>query len=270
MTTQDPELPPSPADEDVHTPATPDDVHRPATSDDDLEGFETSMSRFSRSIRSWLVVLLAILLVVPLGGWLVDELAFRRSGEAVTESLGEDASLADAVMLVRSIGCDGRVSTGSGFLTELDDEPVVVTNRHVVQDARTVGLRPLQGGQAFTATGYRLAGNADVAVLELAAAPDDSVILALGGTPRPGQDVRVVGFPAARPYTTDGTVTDVGGGQMVLELGVAPGVSGSPVVDTDGIVVGQIFARTDEGRGVATAGDALRTAVATAEPTTAC
>lgn len=247
----------------------PAEVDAPA-SDDDLDGFETTMSRFSRRLRRWLVVVLAVMLVVPLGGWLVDEFAFRRSGDTVADSLGEDASLADAVMLVRSIGCDGRVSTGSGFLTQLEDRPVLVTNRHVVEGARTVGLRPLQGGAAHTATGYRLASEADVAVLELDALPDGAVTLPLGATPRAGEDVRVVGFPAARPYTTAGTVTRVAGGQLILELAVAPGVSGSPVVDDGGAVVGQVFARTADGGGVATAGDTLRTAVATAEPATAC
>lgn len=258
MTTEDPEPPSGP---EVETAPEPQD---------DLDGFETAMSRFSRRLRSWLVVLVAVMLVVPLGGWLVDEFAFRRSGDSVTASLGDDASIAAAVMLVRSIGCDGQVSTGSGFLTRLDDATVVVTNRHVVEGARTVGLRPLEGGVASTATGYRLARGADVAVLELDDAPEDGVLLPLGGTPSLGEDVRVVGFPAARPYTTAGTVAEVAGGQLRLELAVSPGVSGSPVVDVDGTVVGQVFARTDDGDGVATAGDALRAAVATAEPQTAC
>lgn len=237
---------------------------------DDLDGFETSMSRFSRRIRKWLVVVVALSLVVPLGGWLIDELAFRRSGADVAEELGEDARLADAVMLVRSIGCDGRVSTGSGFLTELDGVAVVVTNRHVVEGARTVGLRPLEGGASTTATGYRTAVNADVAVLELDAMPEEGLALPLGPSPGEGQDVRVVGFPAARPYTTAGTVIRDDGGQLLLELPVAPGVSGSPVVDGDGAVVGQVFARTDDGDGVATSGDALRTAVRTAERVEPC
>ncbi|MBW3657645.1 MAG: serine protease [Actinobacteria bacterium] len=243
---------------------TTDDEH------DDLDGFETSMSRFSNRIRKWLVVVVALSLVVPVGGWLIDELAFRRSGADVAEQLGEDGRLADAVMLVRSIGCDGQVSTGSGFLTLVDDEAVVITNRHVVEGARTVGLRPLEGGPATTATGYRLAANADVAVLELEAMPDDGLALPLGPSPREGQDVRVVGFPAARPYTTEGTVADDTGGQLLLELAVAPGVSGSPVVDADGAVVGQIFARTDDGDGVATSGSVLQTAVRTAEHAEPC
>lgn len=254
-------------------PARPDDRTTEVTTEeehDDLDGFETSMSRFSRRIRTWLVVVVAISLVVPLGGWLIDELAFRRSGADVAEQLGDDAALADAVMLVRSIGCDGRVSTGSGFLTEVDGTSVVVTNRHVVEGARTVGLRALEGGASTTATGYRLAGNADVAVLELDAMPEGGLALPLGASPRVGQDVRVVGFPAARPYTTAGTVVEDRGGQLLLELAVAPGTSGSPVVDDDGAVVGQVFARTGDGDGVATSGDALRTAVDTAERAVAC
>ncbi|MBW3621510.1 MAG: serine protease [Actinobacteria bacterium] len=257
MTTEDQELSSGP---EAHADPDPDD----------LDGFETSMSRFSARLRKWLVVVVALSLVVPLGGWLIDELAFRRSGADVAEQLGEDARLADAVMLVRSIGCDGRVSTGSGFLTQVGDDVVLVTNRHVVAGARTVGLRPLEGGTSTTGTGYRLATNADVAVVELDAAPEGGLALPIGPTPDVGQDVQVVGFPAARPYTTAGTVAEVGGGQLLLELAVSPGVSGSPVVDADGTVVGQVFARTDDGDGVATAGDALRAAVESAEPAAPC
>lgn len=270
----DPEEPVSSRLEDPVVPAdgdTPDDPARGSVgASDDLEGYETGMSRFSRRIRGWLVVVVAASLVLPLGGWLLDELAFQRSGDTVTEQLGEDAPLTDAVLLVRSIGCDGRVSTGSAFVMDLDGERVVVTNRHVVEGARTVGLRPLEGGPSRTATGYRLATRADVAVLELDDPEEAVQPLPFAGAPTVGQDVRLIGFPGGRPFTTAGTVTEAAGGQLRLELDVSPGASGSPVVDEDGGVVGQIFASTREGDGVATAGDVLLAAIAEAEPSEPC
>lgn len=257
--------------EDPAAPAAASDgsMHEPARSGDDLDGYETGMSRFSRRIRGWLVVVVAASLVLPLGGWLLDELAFQRSGDNVADELGEDAPLTDAVLLVRSIGCDGQVSTGSAFVMDLDGQRVVVTNRHVVEGARTVGLRPLEGGPSRTATGYRLASRADVAVLEVD--PEDTVQpLPFAGAPSVGQDVRLIGFPGGRPFTTAGTVTAVAGGQLRLELDVSPGASGSPVVDEDGGVVGQIFASTREGDGVATSGDALLAAITEAAPSDPC
>ena len=219
---------------------------------DSLEGLETSMSRFLGRGR-WIVALvLAIALVFPVGGWLLDELAFRGSGDAVEAELGDAAFLADAVLLVRSVDCGGLVSTGSAFAVEVDDEVVLVTNRHVVDDARTIGVRPLDGGPSVRAANHRLSDLADVAVLEL----DDPTLmpepLPSGDEAAIGAEVRIIGFPGGRAATTTGPVAVAGPDRMVLDLEVDAGASGSPVLDGEGNVVGQVFARTSEGTGVAT------------------
>lgn len=235
---------------------------------DDLEGYETSMARFARRFRVWLAALLAAALVVPLGGWLIDEIAYRVSGSQVEAEV--DPAVVDAVLLVRAIGCDGRVSTGSAFVADVDGTPTVITNRHVVDGARTVSLRALEGGPSTAAAGTRLAVGADVAVVEVADPATLPEPLALGRAPEPQQEVRLVGFPAALPFTTAGTVEAVGQGQVLLDLRTDPGASGSPVVDLDDRVVAQVFARTEDGRGVATPVDVLAQAVATAEPAPPC
>lgn len=238
--------------------------------EDDLDGFETTWARLVRRFGPWLAGLLAVVLVLPVGGWLVDELEFRASGEAVTEALGGDADLADALLLVRAVGCGGTLATGSAFAVDLGDGPVIVTNRHVVEDARTVGLRRLDGGPVIAVDSHRLAPDADVAVLDLADPDDLPPALARGRTPAAGDDVRLVGFPAARPFTTRGTVAEVTPTRLVVDLQTDPGASGSPVVDARGQVVGQIFARTHGERGLATPVDRLAGAVAEAAPAPAC
>ncbi len=231
---------------------TPEPEGDDAFDPDSLEGLETSMSRFLGRGR-WIVALvLAIALVFPVGGWLLDELAFRGSGDAVEAELGDAAFLADAVLLVRSVDCGGLVSTGSAFALEIDGEVVLVTNRHVVDGARTIGVRPLDGGPSVRVASHRLSDLADVAVLELDDAAQMPEPLPSGAEADIGDEVRIIGFPGGRAATTTGPVAMARADRMVLDLQVDGGASGSPVLDGEGSVVGQVFARTSEGTGVAT------------------
>ena len=219
---------------------------------DSLEGLETSMSRFLGPGRWVLALVLAVALVFPVGGWLLDELAFRGSGDAVGEELGDSAFLADAVLLVRSVDCGGAVSTGSAFAVEIDDEVVLVTNRHVVDGARTIGVRPLDGGPSVRVATHAVSDVADVAVLELGDGAQMPQSLPSGSLAGIGDEVRIIGFPGGRAATSTGTVSLARAERMVLDLQVDPGASGSPVLDEEGNVVGQVFARTSDGAGIAT------------------
>jgi S1-C subfamily serine protease len=250
-------------------PAERTDGHDP-DDPDDLEGLETSMSRMLARAKGWLALVVAIALVLPFGGWLVDEFAFGSAGSEVEQQLGADANLADTLLLVRSSDCVGRTTTGSAFAVELDGVAVVVTNRHVVEDARTIAVRPLDGGVALQVAAHRLAADADVAVLELAAAGDVPPTLRPGPAVAPGDEVRVVGFPAGRPRITAGPVEEATPGRLLLDLAVDPGASGSPVLDEAGHVVGQVHARTPDGRGIATPLAALVAAAESATPATPC
>lgn len=236
---------------------------------DSLEGVETSMSRFLGRGR-WIVALvLAIALAFPVGGWLLDEVAFRGAGDAVEAELGGAAFLADAVLMVRSIDCGGVVSTGSAFAVELDDEVVLVTNRHVVDGARTIGVRPLDGGPSVRVATHGSSDLADVAVLELGDGEMMPEPLPVGEVAELGDQVRIIGFPGGRASTTTGPVTVARADRMVLDLQVDAGASGSPVLDADGNLVGQVFARTSEGGGVATPLPRLLEAATQVSPTDA-
>lgn len=232
-------------------------------SDDDLAGYETGLSRLANRARGWLALFVAVVLVVPIGGWLLQEIAFRRSGVEVTEQAGGEG-LAGSVFLVRAARCDGSAGSGSGFVVQRDGAPVVVTNRHVVEGARIVSVRRITGGAAHDVARYGIGRDADVAVLELADASSLPAPLPFGGPAREGASVRVVGFPSARPFTTAGAVVGVEPHRLLLDVRTDPGASGSAVVDDDGRVVGQIFARTGDGRGLATPVGPLTDAIAAA------
>jgi V8-like Glu-specific endopeptidase len=85
-----------------------------------------------------------------------------------------------------------------------------------------------------------------------------------------GDPLRLVGFPAARPFTTLGTVAAVTDRELLVSLPTEPGASGSPLVAADGTVVGQIFARTVDGQGLATPIVRLLAAAREAVPARGC
>jgi hypothetical protein len=243
--------------------------------DDDLAGVRTPMSRLLAASRRWLALLVAAVLLLPTGAWLLDELRFRRSGAEVVETLEgtlEGAAIGRTVLLVRAAGCTPvTAGSGSAFVVDVGQGPVVVTNRHVVEDARRVGLRALDGTTTTRVTRVLVSDTADVAVLEVADPDALPPALTLStATVEPGQPVRLIGFPAAQPFTTAGTVLDVSAGQLLLELEVVPGASGSPVVTEDGVVVGQVYAVTADALGVATPAARLARAIGDARPVEPC
>ena len=234
---------------------------------DDLEGYETSMTRFMDRAKGALGILLAVALVVPFGAGLLQVLVFDRAGDRVVDELSAsdlDAALASSVLRVGGTTCAGGGSvTGTAFAVTVDGRDLLLTNAHVVDDVRSLGVRPLQGGPGQAVARWRPSRSADVAVLELADPEGLPATLALADRgPEPGDAVRTVGFPSGLPFTAAGEVAAVGGGRMELDMRVDPGASGSPVLETtDGAVVGQVYARTDEGRGVGTPVGTLRAAL---------
>ncbi|MFU8840643.1 MAG: S1 family peptidase [Nitriliruptoraceae bacterium] len=236
---------------------------------DDLEGYRTTTMRVLGRFRLVLGLVVAGAMLVPAGGWVLDRLAVRAASEAVLEALGDDADLAASFRLVRSVDCLGRATSGSAFALETGGATVLVTNRHVVDQARTTLVQPLDAGSGAPVTGVRLATIADVAVLEVDA---EALPPPLRGGPSAsvGQPVITVGFPGARPTLREGRVDRVEATRLVLGLEVAGGASGSPVLDEDGRVVGQVYARTTEGRGLATPIELLQAAIAEAAPVAPC
>ncbi|MFP4311572.1 MAG: serine protease [Nitriliruptoraceae bacterium] len=244
------------------------DLRYPAPPED-LTGYRTRRMRVLSRFKLILGLLVAVAMIVPAGGWVLDRLAMRDAADDVLEALGEDVDLAASMRLVHSVDCLGRARSGSAFALEVAGETVLVTNRHVLEQARSSVVQPLDGSSGTAVRGIRLARSADVAVLEVdeAALPPP---LERGPAARVGQPVISVGFPGARPTFREGRVDRVEPTRLVLGLEVAGGASGSPVMDEQGRVIGQVYARTSEGRGLATPIDLVAAAVDEAVPATPC
>jgi S1-C subfamily serine protease len=135
---------------------------------------------------------------------------------------------------------------------------LIVTNAHVVagEDDTTVTTR---GGSTFDATPVLYDTNNDLAVLSI---PDSVPSLPLAGPPARGQSGAVLGYPDNGPYraaparfgeTHDVVSEDSYGRGPIrrsissLRGSVRSGNSGGPLVDTDGRVLGTVFASTTYG-----------------------
>lgn len=243
--------------------------------EDDLAGLRTPLGRLGAHARRWVAVLVAAAMLLPAGWWAVEEVRFLRSGAQVVETLEGELSgeaVADTVLLVHAVGCDPRTrGTGSAFVVDTGDGPLLVTNRHVVEDTRQVGVRALDGSTPVRVEEVLVSRAADVAVLAVDEPSELPPALTLAESdPQVGDDVRLVGFPAAMPLTAAGRIADVGGSRLLLDLEVDPGASGSPVVGDDGRVVGQVFAVADDGLGLATPTPRLLEAIAGSRPREPC
>lgn len=261
--------PPDPPDDAATTDPGP-----PEASEDDLAVAREERSRRLRWVSRILAAVVALGLLVPSARGIIEELRYRDDSAAVVDTLeGErtGAELADTVLLVRTQGCrPGTGGSGSAFVVETPRGPRLVTNRHVVERTRQIGVASLDGATTWRVTGAAVSDVADVAVLEV---EGEDLPPALQLTDEPvggGQRVRLVGFPAARPFTTAGEVAEADGGRLLLDLEVDPGASGSPVVTPDGRVAGQVFAVTDDDLGVATPAAQLSAALEDLRPASGC
>jgi S1-C subfamily serine protease len=140
--------------------------------------------------------------------------------------------------------CDGDAS-GSGFFFA---DNRIVTNRHVVDEARSIEIE-FSDGHAFPVSELRLSATRDLA--ELTVPSISGRPLTIGVDPTPGDDTWVVGFPLGGPAlvttgrvvdTIDGNKFDVSGSIIRTRADVDPGNSGGPMLDGQNRVVGIVFA----------------------------
>lgn len=130
---------------------------------------------------------------------------------------------------------------GSGFFI---DDDTIVTAAHVVDELWTTPVvRTRSGGTCEVVRGEILMGY-DAAILWTVGC-DEVTHLAMGPNPQEGAEAWAAGAPLDAEWSiTKGVVTDADhelsqiGSMLVLDLVAHPGMSGGPVVDYRGRVIG--------------------------------
>lgn len=135
-------------------------------------------------------------------------------------------------------------ATGSAFAV---GDGNFVTARHVVAGHEWVRLSLGVQTPSVPAQVIALDDLDDVAVLHVPASTRPSlphVLLTLGDAPTTGEQVTAIGYPGGGPLVQrGGQVVTVDPEQARVDLAVQAGMSGGPLLDADGRVVGVLVAR---------------------------
>jgi S1-C subfamily serine protease len=206
-------------------------------------------------------LMMGLLVLVPWLLWPAGEQSRPESPPARLPLKELFAKLAPAVPLVRAVG----VGSGSGFLVRHDNRLLVITNRHVVENARKgieVDFLGDSGEKQLAIPANRTSvlavhRAADLALIDVTQAAGDIekqglVPLPLapdGHKPKVGEHIFAIGHPG-RPDSgvltrtlTDGIVSAVnrehqGARYIQITAPINPGNSGGPLFDDDGRVIG--------------------------------
>ena len=175
----------------------------------------------------------------------------------------------EVTLRVRNLGCGG-LATGSAVAI---GEDLLVTNRHVIEGADRLEVTTWDG-RTLTVEVAKAATTHDIAVAEVAGGLPDAAAVATGDV-EAGAEVLVAGYPRGGALSiAEGRVTrrtedllfGAEAGALALDVEVRPGNSGGPVLDTDGRLVGVVYAYAqDDGRGFAVPVSALREALEAGE-----
>ena len=141
------------------------------------------------------------------------------------------------------------LKTGTGFFVSADG--ILLTNRHVVEGAASIGAKTEQGAYFFCQGILAEPKDADLVVLKFEAKDVPFLELASGIHGAPGQKVIVIGNPLGLEGTvSEGIISAIRSDQGLVQISapISPGSSGSPVLTEDGKVIGVATLQSREGQ----------------------
>lgn len=144
----------------------------------------------------------------------------------------------------------GKVSSGSGFVVSTDG--VVMTNAHVVEQCRTITVKPQDGPAEVAALKAKDSAN-DMALLKTSLRLPEIARFRQDRPLRSGDEVVVIGYPLSsllsrEPNVTAGVVSALNGMRgdprhYQITAPVQKGNSGGPLIDMGGNIVGIVTSK---------------------------
>ena len=215
---------------EAHNSEALEEVNRAAAEKED--------KRTSKGKRFWVAV--AVVLVI-------FGIAFFGLTRENDSTLIADAANAVVYLEIYAAN-DQLVGTASGFLVEASDERLLITNYHVIQEARKIVARSADGkssADVYLVLDYDEV--ADLAVLRCDRSFENSLLLlADSDEVRKGDGVFTVGYPLGLVNTlAEGIVSsryiDENGLDVIqVTAAVSEGNSGGPLLNEDGYVIGVV------------------------------
>lgn len=150
-----------------------------------------------------------------------------------------------SVLKVYSMTHDGGGRSGTGFFIEINSEPVILTSKHVVQNANAVIVE--SEDDTWAVTSWREHPEFDLAVIPVEKRRAVKTLeIAEGTRAEEGQSVVTVGYPLGDSIAVhEGNVSSVDGLNIVFSAPLSTGASGSPLMDRDGRVLGICYSFVD-------------------------
>lgn len=159
-------------------------------------------------------------------------------------------TLPDVIARIKKSIVEIKLEDGAGSGVIVDPAGIVVTNRHVIGNRRTVTIRD-SGGNEFEGKVVRSDGNIDYALIKVDI-PEAKPVTLNKDPVREGMTVVAIGHPLGLDFTvTKGIVSSANRTMhnvdyIQTDVAINPGNSGGPLIDEEGEVVGiNSWTRTD-------------------------
>ncbi len=160
-----------------------------------------------------------------------------------------------SVVVIDSLVIENVISvnrhSGTGF--NINSEGLIVSNQHVVNNARELTVT-FPDGRFITTNNYRSLPGMDIAIVSLNAKDLPYLESDFNRLPEPGEILTIIGNPAGYesipvqgPLLGYRSLSSIDQPVMIIDASIAPGNSGSPVLNSQGKVVGVVFASTGAG-----------------------
>lgn len=168
-----------------------------------------------------------------------------------SRELSRDPEISAYMAAVAAVSADRR--SGTGF--NIDPEGLIITSHHIIEDAGQIELR-LKSGQKYAVIDWTSFPESDLAFIDIKANNLPYLSLAENPQSQPGDPIIIIGNPLGYFLVVvrakvlgmteiEGLDTPV----LMLKGPVFKGHSGSPVINSDGQVIGVIFATLEGSSG---------------------